>query len=134
MLIRRTCSLVALSILFLSSVGLAARQRKEDKKPPQLLPFDFQSGEGLYRMYCAVCHGKAGSGDGPAAIELKVPPPDLTTLARRHGGTFPEAYVTDVLRNGVKTSAHGTSDMLFWGPCSERLAERIKLLSIYSLF
>ncbi|MGB0034740.1 MAG: c-type cytochrome [Candidatus Acidiferrales bacterium] len=116
MLIRAGRNLVALSILFLSTLSFAAPQGKEDKKPPQPPLSDPVSGEGLYRMYCAVCHGKTGRGDGPAAIELKGPPPDLTTLTRRHGGEFPEAYVTDVLRNGVKTPAHGTSDMPIWGP------------------
>jgi mono/diheme cytochrome c family protein len=79
-------SMVALSILSLSMISFAKPQQKDDKKPPQLPSSDPVSGEGLYRMYCAVCHGRTGRGDGPAAIELKTPPRDLTTLARRHDG------------------------------------------------
>ncbi len=29
---------------------------------------DFQRGQGLYRLYCAQCHGSEGLGDGPASI------------------------------------------------------------------
>ena len=39
------------------------------------------SGEEMFDAYCAACHGKDGKGNGPAAAELKMPPPDLTTLA-----------------------------------------------------
>jgi mono/diheme cytochrome c family protein len=108
--------LLAISILFLSIVSFATPQEKEKKKPSHLPASDPVSGEGMYRMYCAVCHGKDGRGDGPVASELKTPPSDLTTLSHRHGGKFPEAYVTEVLRTGVKTPAHGTTDMPVWGP------------------
>jgi hypothetical protein len=37
------------------------------------------------------CRGNAGRGNGLAASALDVLPPDLTTLARRHGGKFPDA-------------------------------------------
>jgi mono/diheme cytochrome c family protein len=75
-----------------------------------------KSGAGTYKEYCAVCHGKSGKGDGPAASALKVRPPDLTTLARRHDGKFPDTYVAEVLRNGVALNAHGTAEMPIWGP------------------
>jgi hypothetical protein len=39
----------------------------------------------------------------------------LTTLASRHGGKFPDAYVSDVLRNGVTMPAHGPAEMPIWG-------------------
>ena len=42
-------------------------------------------------------------------------PPDLTTLARRHSGKFPDEYVADVLRNGVVIPAHGPPEMPTWG-------------------
>ena len=56
-------------------------------------------------------------GHGPLATELKtIPPADLTTLAQRHGGKFPDSYVEEVLRSGVRTPAHGDSEMPIWGP------------------
>lgn len=74
------------------------------------------SGAETYKQYCAVCHGRTGKGDGPAVPALKVRPPDLTALARRHGGKFPNDYVSNVLRDGVKVTAHGTAEMPIWGP------------------
>ena len=53
-------------------------------------------------------------GNGPFPPPYRVPP-DLSTLSRRHGGKFPEAYVSRVLRNGVKMPAHGPAEMPMWG-------------------
>jgi mono/diheme cytochrome c family protein len=74
------------------------------------------SGKQTYMQYCASCHGIDARGDGPAAFVLKTPPPDLTTLAKRHDGKFPYAYVSDVLRFGTRILSHGSSDMPIWGP------------------
>jgi len=70
----------------------------------------------MYKQYCAACHGADGKGDGPAAVSLKVPPPDLSTLAKRHGGKFPDEYVSTILLFGPGTTAHGSSSMPTWGP------------------
>jgi cytochrome c oxidase cbb3-type subunit 3 len=35
-------------------------------------------GEGMYASRCAYCHGKAGRGDGPAALTMRPAPPDFT--------------------------------------------------------
>jgi hypothetical protein len=71
----------------------------------------------MFNAYCAACHGKAAKGDGPAARSLKGPVPDLTTLAQRHGGKYPEAYVSSVIRFGPESqAAHGSPDMPVWGP------------------
>ncbi|HKO05196.1 MAG TPA: c-type cytochrome [Candidatus Acidoferrales bacterium] len=72
------------------------------------------SGEELYMQHCAVCHGSDLKGSGPIPDPFRAPP-DLTTLARRHGGKFPEAYVSDMLRNGVMMPAHGPAEMPIWG-------------------
>lgn len=77
---------------------------------------DVASGKQTYREYCASCHGEDGKGIGPAASALKVPPSDLTTLAKRHAGKFPEEYVTEILRFGIPIQTHGSSDMPVWGP------------------
>jgi mono/diheme cytochrome c family protein len=74
------------------------------------------SGKQTYTHYCASCHGVNARGDGPAAFVLKTPPPDLTTLAKRHNGKFPYDYVFDVLRFGTRIVSHGSSDMPIWGP------------------
>ena len=43
----------------------------------------FDPGKAEYQSSCAPCHGKDGKGNGPVSTGLKVPPPDLTVLARR---------------------------------------------------
>jgi hypothetical protein len=97
------------------------------------------SGETMYKEYCSACHGVDGKGGGPVASVLKIPPPDLTTLAKRHGGKFPHEYVSSVLRFGPGVSSHGSSDMPTWGPIfnfldkyNERsVQQRIKNLTGY---
>jgi len=97
------------------------------------------SGEVMYKQFCASCHGAHARGNGPAAATLKTRPPDLTTLAKRHGGKFPYDYLSSILRFGPGASAHGSSEMPTWGPTfqtidrnSERAAEdRIKNLADY---
>jgi mono/diheme cytochrome c family protein len=111
--IYRHILLLAGLVLFASSFA-SAQEKKIEKAPIQ--PTSAASGPEMYKAYCAVCHGKDGKGDGPAASELKVPPPDLTTLAKRHDGKYPADYVATVLRNGAKAPAHGTADMPVWGP------------------
>jgi mono/diheme cytochrome c family protein len=73
------------------------------------------SGATLYRQYCASCHGIDGKGHGPARVALRIPAPDLTTLAKRHGGKFPSEYVTGVLRFGPGVFSHGSAKMPIWG-------------------
>lgn len=73
------------------------------------------SGEKLYKQDCAVCHGNDLKGNGPAPPPFKDVPPDLTKLAKNHGGKFPEKYFEDVLRNGVPIPAHGSPEMPTWG-------------------
>jgi mono/diheme cytochrome c family protein len=108
----RICSL-AIPLLFLASPS-SAQEKKIEKAPIQYT--SPASGPQMYKAYCAVCHGKDAKGNGPAAAELKVPPPDLTQLAKRHDGKFPADYVGNVLRSGAQTPAHGSAEMPVWGP------------------
>jgi mono/diheme cytochrome c family protein len=73
------------------------------------------SGEQLYKQLCASCHGNDLKGNGPAPSPFKDFPPDLTLLAKRHGGKFPDEYVSEVLRNDVVLKAHGPPEMPTWG-------------------
>jgi mono/diheme cytochrome c family protein len=94
--------------------GMAQQTTPEIKSVPirQTSP---ASGQQMYVTYCAVCHGANGTGNGPAAQALKVPPPDLTVLSNRNGGAFPSDRVESVLRLGVAAPAHGTVEMPIWG-------------------
>jgi mono/diheme cytochrome c family protein len=73
------------------------------------------SGKEMYRAYCAACHGTDGRGDGPASEALKSRPLDLTDLARRSGGKFPELRVFGAINGDIHVTAHGSKDMPTWG-------------------
>jgi len=73
------------------------------------------SGQDLYRRFCASCHGVSGRGDGPVASTLRVEVPDLTLIARRHGGTFPRDLIERVIDGRHILGAHGTRTMPIWG-------------------
>ncbi len=107
---------VLLTMLSFSALIFPLAGRAQSKKPSRVLPPNPDSGEQLYKRYCAVCHGNDLKGNGPISPEFKNPPADLTTLAQRHNGEFPDAYVGDVLRNGVNKPAHGNTEMPVWGP------------------
>jgi mono/diheme cytochrome c family protein len=113
MIIRILGNLLRLSMLSGWIVGLCSGQEKEMQKPTQT-SMSSSAGEELYKQHCVVCHGNDLKGNGPFPEPYRMPP-DLTTLSRRHGGKFPEAYVSKMLHNGVKLPAHGTAEMPVWG-------------------
>jgi mono/diheme cytochrome c family protein len=97
-------------------LNLGTTEATQQEGPVQLPLAYVPSGRQMFKEYCAACHGANAKGRGPASASLRVPPADLTTLSRRHGGAFPEEYVTHVLRFGPGLSAHGSSEMPVWGP------------------
>jgi len=118
-MLRRICRSFAFVLpvcLALAGLGMAQDNQQKPVKKAPVTPTSPASGPEMYKAYCASCHGKEGKGNGPAAASLKQPPADLSTLAKRHDGKFPEDYVRGVLRFGVKAPAHGSSDMPTWGP------------------
>jgi mono/diheme cytochrome c family protein len=72
-------------------------------------------GDVLYQANCASCHGLSGKGDGPAAAALKAPIPDLTQMARRNKGEFPERQAYSILASESAFPAHGSKEMPIWG-------------------
>jgi mono/diheme cytochrome c family protein len=81
------------------------------------------SGRQMYDAYCASCHGQGGEGNGPAAPALKVAPTDLTQLAAKNGGTFPENHVAQVIKGDSMMPSHGSKEMPVWGPVFLNLAQ-----------
>src|ERR1017187_1329672 len=73
------------------------------------------SGKEMYHAYCAACHGVDGKGDGPASAALKSRPSDLTSLAERNAGKFPELPVFGAISGDLRVTAHGSKDMPTWG-------------------
>jgi mono/diheme cytochrome c family protein len=124
----RTMPKRTLSVLvFLLGVGAAGLLNLETISatqqdiPVQLPPAYVPSGRQMFQEYCAACHGADGKGRGPIAPFFRLLPPDLTTLAKRHHGTFPETYVSSVLLFGSGSHAHGSIEMPVWGPIFREL-------------
>jgi mono/diheme cytochrome c family protein len=119
-MIQRTRNLLVFVAVLVSMLSFAAAQENQNKST-QVKGASHISGAQMFKEYCAVCHGSGGKGDGPVATALKVPPHDLTTLAQRHDGKFPDEYVASILKNGVKNPAHGSGEMPVWGRTFETM-------------
>jgi mono/diheme cytochrome c family protein len=109
---------------FIVSICAAAGAQKPpaDKPVPTVksapaVPLASVGGKENFEAYCAVCHGKDGKGNGPAAPAMKVPVPDLTTLATRNKGRFDPIRVELIVKGSGKTAtpAHGVETMPIWG-------------------
>ncbi len=74
-------------------------------------------GRADYKDNCASCHGALGKGDGPLRSFLVQPPSDLTTIAQRNGGKFPQALMWEVVdgRWSGDGGPHGSREMPVWG-------------------
>ena len=108
--------------LILCLVMLGVAQQKEIKHVP-VKPISPASGPEMYKAYCAVCHGMTGKGNGPAAEALKVPPSDLTTLAKRNGGRYPSDHVRSAIEGDLRLAAHGSKEMPVWGELFWRMSQ-----------
>jgi mono/diheme cytochrome c family protein len=98
-----------------------AAQDQTQSQPPKVIQHvpvkqtSAASGKEMFNSYCAVCHGTDGKGGGPAASALKVPPADLTALAKNNGGKYPALKVTSAIRGDSDHPAHGSKEMPVWG-------------------
>jgi mono/diheme cytochrome c family protein len=81
------------------------------------------SGKEMFNSYCAVCHGKDGKSNGPAASAMKTQPADLTVLAQKSGGKYPASHVAAVIRGQATTPSHGSQDMPVWGPLFSSISQ-----------
>lgn len=95
--------------------SLALCQSQPNLKKTRIQRTSASSGQEMFNMYCAVCHGSDGKGGGPAAPALKNAPSDLTTLSRRNNGKFPGRAVVQSINGEQNIVAHGSKDMPVWG-------------------
>lgn len=105
--------LLLATLIGAGSVAGVAQQKVVREVPAHMI--NSLEGVDLYKEYCAVCHGVAGKGDGPAADAIKKQPTDLTQLSRKHAGKFPTLGVQVSIKNGNGVIEHGTPDMPVWG-------------------
>lgn len=88
-------------------------------------------GAGMFRSYCAPCHGADAKGNGPAAKALNPKPANLTEFAKRRGGTFSAKDFEDKLQGMAMAAAHGNTEMPVWGPVFRQLGnEPIRIANI----
>lgn len=109
-------AIVALPVLLLVSGASALQGQAQPKHDPAAAA----KGAVVYVRYCVSCHGPSARGDGPLAADLRVPVPDVTTLAARSGGRFPEARVERIIQSGEVLRGHGSADMPAWGDAFKR--------------
>jgi mono/diheme cytochrome c family protein len=67
----------------------------------------------VYARYCSACHGVDAKGRTELAMAFKKPPPDLTRIAARRGGWFPDVFVREIVDG--RLLPHGDRIMPVWG-------------------
>jgi mono/diheme cytochrome c family protein len=98
---------LALAIL-LACCGAGTALAEED-------PVLSRLGADLFVQHCAVCHGLTATGDGPVAASLRTAPADLTRIAERRKGEFPDSDIARFIDGRFDVPAHGTREMPIWG-------------------
>jgi len=100
-----TVRLVLGSLVFLM-LGTSTIAASAEQEPP---------GRQLYLRYCGACHGPQAKGDGVASSFMRPSPPDLTLLAKQHGGEFPLDLVVKKIDGREMPRVHGDPWMPVWG-------------------
>jgi mono/diheme cytochrome c family protein len=103
------------SLLLAVAVCSACATAREKPSIPAPDPLLVEVGAGLFATHCASCHGADAHGDGPAASALRIPPADLTRIAARSGGVFPESATAMLIDGRFNLPAHGSREMPIWG-------------------
>jgi len=124
----RVMKFISLVLVVMTISALAVAQQAPAQTPPEVkhVPITStpsNSGKEMFESYCAVCHGKDGKGNGPAASAMKTPPSDLTGLAKKEGGKYPSAHVAAVIRGQATTPSHGSQEMPVWGPLFSSISQ-----------
>ncbi len=103
-----------LALVIVSAVAGHDDAAKQKQQEVERLIYSLK-GPDLFRAHCAPCHGPDGKGSGPVAPALKEPLPDLTMIAQRNGGIYPERRIVSVIAGDEVLLGHGSRDMPIWG-------------------
>ena len=105
-------------------VGLAAVPALA-QPAPAAAPAMHERGRLEFESNCATCHGMGARGDGPMRPFLAREPADLTTIARRRGGSFPRSEIADLIdgRGLTEPGVHGSREMPIWGSVYRQQSE-----------
>jgi mono/diheme cytochrome c family protein len=96
--------------------GLALALLAGNGRPEQVMPGGpVNVGQQYFVQYCSACHGMDGRGNGPVAPALRTSPADLTRIAQRRGGQFPDAEIAAQIDGRAMAAAHGSREMPVWG-------------------
>ena len=136
---RRISAVIFAVAIMLCAIVLGAQGTQSGQQPGTKIksetfqPLVSLDGRDNFLAYCAACHGVNGRGDGPAVPALKVPVPDLTTMARR-SSKF-DSVATERFISGVDKvpAAHGSSTMPIWGPAFRSQGEHTAVLRLRNL-
>ncbi len=104
--------LLVAAVPLLACVATPSQEATAPASAPAAL---VDAGRRDYQDHCAVCHGIDGRGQGPAATALRVAPADLTRIAARRGGAFPELEIAYRIDGRFEITSHGPREMPIWG-------------------
>jgi mono/diheme cytochrome c family protein len=110
------------SLIFAAAACSACMSAREEPSTPGPDPLLVEVGAEMFVTYCASCHGADARGDGPAASAFRTAPTDLTGIAARNGGVFPDSSIAKKIDGRFDLPAHGSREMPIWGA---RLADEI---------
>lgn len=74
---------------------------------------DIMEGENLFLDFCATCHGRNATGNGPMASVMTLQPTDLTQLQSRNDGVFPVGRVIARIDGREPLVSHGSPMPIF---------------------
>ncbi len=75
------------------------------------LGVDTEAAKDNFAMFCAMCHGESGHGDGPVAAALKTKPRDLADCKRM--GKITDEVLFNVIKEGGQSQGL-SSEMAAW--------------------
>ncbi|MCB0519701.1 MAG: c-type cytochrome [Lewinellaceae bacterium] len=96
-----------MGVIFITSFGCSNAAANKEKAA-------VEEGGQWFKSYCVMCHGEKADGKGNMASMLNTPPLNLTTIAKRRNGVFPDAEIAKIIAGIENVPGHSTGDMPIW--------------------